>query len=116
MTFAFETVDIDRLPAQLRDASSGLAELDGLEDDAAQLIARTASPPRDTGALASSVTVRAGEISSSLVYASPVHWGWTRDSAVVAARPWVVDAANAHRDDVAELGEKHIIDSLERIN
>lgn len=116
MTYDIESVDIDRLPGQLRDAATGVAQLDDVTQQSAEVVAAAGDPPVDTGQLANSLTVRDGTIAYPVVHASPVHWGWRRDTAVVAARPWLLAAADQARSDVADLGERHIIESLERID
>lgn len=116
MTFDIEHVDIDKLPGQLRQAADGLAQLDPVTQDAAQVVAAAGQVPIDTGDLSRSLNVIDGRITYTAVYASPVHWGWTRDTATVAARPWLLAAADAERETVAEIGERHIIESLGRID
>lgn len=116
MTYDIEHVDIDRLPSQLRQASDDLAQLDPVTQDAAQVVAAAGDVPIDTGELAHSLVVTDGQITYTAIHASPVHWGWTRDTATVAARPWLLAAADAERETVAEIAEKHIIDSLGRID
>ena len=116
MTYSVEHVDFDRLPGQLRDAATSMTQLDATVQDSAKVVAAAGQPPVDTGELAGSVVVTDGTISYPTIYASPVHWGWTRDTAVVAARPWLLEAADAERGTVADVGAKHITDSLERID
>ena len=116
MTYNVEHVDFDRLPGQLRDAATSITQLDGTVQDSAKVIAAAGQPPVDTGELAGSVVVNDGQISYPVIHASPVHWGWTRDTAVVSARPWLLEAADAERDTVADIGAKHITESLERID
>lgn len=88
-------VGADRLARTLGQLVAGLDRLEGTDDDAAALVASAAASraPRRTGALARSVTHRAGVVLLGTPYGATVHNG----SPVrrIPARPFATTAAAA---------------------
>ena len=114
---AVQTAQLDAAAASLRQLADQLGDPEPIEHDAALLIAQAGRPlaPHRTGALAASTVVRAGSIASQLPYAAPVHWGWRRGGAVVAARPWLLAARDAATADVLDMAAEHVTQLLGRV-
>jgi hypothetical protein len=97
------SVDVSGAVA-FRRAFSGMAEdledLTPLHRDLAAGLVRAMSPPRRTGALARSVSHKAGptglEVAYGARYAGYVHWGTRR----MAGRPWATDALENRRQTI----------------
>ena len=99
MTQKSELVGATRLRATMAVAAARMAELDAAEAAAGRLIEQRARglAPKRTGRLASSVRATPGEgevsVSSSLVYAGVIEYGWAAHG--ISAHPFLVPAAHA---------------------
>lgn len=117
MTFAVDATQLDQAAASLRQLADQLSDVDPIEHEAAVTIESTGRPlaPRRTGALAASITVRAGSIVSQLPYAAPVHWGWRRGGASAPPRPWLLQARDRAMTDVIERTADHVTQLIGRV-
>ncbi len=108
----------------LKAAGEDVTELKSLNGKAAAIVADAAAPrtPRRSGKLAASVrtgaTQRGGRVmagKSSVPYAGPIHWGWTRRH--IKAQPWLADAASTSEGrwtDVYLEGMDELLDKIVR--
>jgi hypothetical protein len=113
----FASSDADQLSSQLVGAGEAIGDVDAVDALAAQAIVDAASPitPRATGALAAATRAIGNEVVNARSYAAPVHWGWSRGSTTVAARPWLVQAAQVAEPQIEDLYETHIDEGLRTI-
>ena len=92
-----EVIGADTFARNLHTAAAGLEDLSTASRATGDLIRGRAAgrAPKRSGRLASSLTVRASgsdvEVSSALVYAGVIHYGWAAHG--ISANPFLVPAA-----------------------
>lgn len=120
MTISAEVLGVDHLRTGLRSAADDLGDLDPLTRDLGPLVLGVVDPPRRSGALAD--TVRADPDSEgvdiiagsgSVVYAGVIHEGWPAHH--IRANPFISRAIEKTEDRIADRGEKHLEDALDRL-
>lgn len=103
----------DTLERTLRRAADDLVNPD-VNQKAAQSLLDKADPPRDSGALDASGTVQAdaegGTVTYDEVYAGVIHNGWPDHN--IDAQPWLYQAVDQQRTDLADVYVDHIADLL----
>lgn len=102
----------DRLQRELVAGQRALADMKSTHAKAAQVIQRAALPgtPRRTGRLAASQKVTAGPtegmVTSHLVYAPVIHWGWRAHN--IDPQPWLSKAAQSSQPQWLNVYEREI--------
>lgn len=106
----------------MKAAEADVTELKALNGKAAAIVQDAAAPrtPRRSGKLAASVRTgasnRSGRVmagKSSVPYAGPIHWGWTRRH--IKAQPWLADTASATEDRWTDIYTAGMEELLEKI-
>lgn len=103
----------------MKAAAASLEDLRPVNEQVAQTIAPEASgrAPRRTGRLAASLratgTNREARISSDLVYANPIHFGWPAHN--IRAHPFITETIDTRREDVANAYENAVEKEIGRI-
>ena len=95
MSERVQVIGADRLASTLGDAADALSDFSEPAQRAAVLIARAARSraPRRSGRLGSSLVATAGVVSSQVIYAGVIHYGWSARR--ISGDPFLTDAATA---------------------
>ena len=112
MVGTVEVEGADELARTLRRAADDFADLDDVNTAAGRYLSTRAAAvaPRRTGRLAGSLRLEASRstasVSSSVVYANPIHWGWAARN--ISAQPFLFSTATTHETQLVDFYRREI--------
>ena len=113
----FQVDGADTLARTTAAAAKSLRDLTATNRAVAEGVAASASPPRRTGALAGSLSCSSSatesEVSSSLVYAGVIEYGWARHG--IEATSFLTSAATGRDPASIDLYERAVNDALAKV-